>query len=90
MRRQRDTPNRLDEGLNVFGCVVERERGPDRAFDPKPAQDRLGAMMACPDRDAFAVKRFADVLGAALIDEERNDAPHVRAARRQASPRGLS
>ena len=71
---QGDPPNGGDERFDILSCVVESEGRTNRAFEPETAQNRLRTVMAGAHRDPLAVKRFADVLGPAAVDDEGHDA----------------
>ena len=75
LRLQGDpTPNGADERFEILSCVVESEGTTNRAFEPETGQNRPRTAMAGAHRDPFAIKRFADVLGLAAVDDEGHDA----------------
>jgi hypothetical protein len=58
------------EGVDVLAHVVRRERRAHGALHAEATEDRLGAVVAGADGDAFLVERRAELLGALAVDDE--------------------
>ena len=84
---KRDAAHRRDQRVDILVRVVERERRPHRRLEPEAAQDRLRAVVAGAHRDAFPVERLADVLGAAAVEHEGDDARAFARRADEAQPR---
>src|SRR5476651_813464 len=69
-----EIPDRADEGVYIFAGVVQRQRRTHGAFDSEAAKNRLGAMMAGTNGDAFLIQRGADIFRAKTIEDERKHA----------------
>src|SRR5258708_4713258 len=58
------------QGVDFFLGVVEGKRSPCRSRDAKAIHERLSAMMARTDSDAFAVEDRAQVMGMDAFEDE--------------------
>src|SRR4029450_7578685 len=63
-----------DEGVDLVGGGVQVDRGPGGGLDPEPAQQRLGAVVAGPDRDPVGVQHLGDVVGVDVAEGEGDHA----------------
>ena len=73
----------IGKHIDLFGRVVQGERGPGRARDAEALHERLAAVVAGADGDAFQVELRADVerRQRRVLDDERH---HRRLVRRRA------
>src|SRR6185295_1670100 len=62
-----------DEGVDVVGRVVKSQRGARRRGHAETLDERLGAMMPGPYRDAMLVENGADVVRVHPVHDERKD-----------------
>jgi hypothetical protein len=68
-----DAKQRGDQRIYVLARVVKSERRANRAFDTHTSQDRLCAMMAGANRDAFLAQGCAHLFGANIVENERQN-----------------
>ena len=79
-----DAVQRAPERVDVLAGVVHRQRGTRGGGHAKAIHDRLRAMMAGTDGNAFAIDDGADVVRVYAVEHERHDA---RLAARRADQR---
>ena len=83
----REPVQRGGQQVNLAAGVVHGQRRPDCRLQPVTAQDRLGAVVASPDRDALLVQRRADVLRPPSVQDEGQHAGLLRGGADQAETR---
>lgn len=73
-----DTEQGGGQGIDIGTGVIGSERSANGAFETEAAMDRLGAMMAGADGDAFAIEKVAEFLGADTVEDEGEHAGLLR------------